>query len=83
MSGKTLTLAEIPVELRHCMGFCKLREYPNTYALHQATAFIPHDLGESGLHPEYGHTIHDLDEFQCRVPFDELASRSLPQFGVV
>src|SRR5918994_3907927 len=62
MNGKALTLAEIPVELRHCMGFCEFREYSNSYPLGQTTAFIPHDLGEGVLYLEHRHTARNLDE---------------------
>jgi hypothetical protein len=63
MPGKSLVFTDIPVEFRHRLGFCEPREHPYSNPLRQIATFIPHDLHQSGVHPEHRHAVYDIDEF--------------------
>jgi hypothetical protein len=78
VSGKVLTLAKVPVELRDLVGLREPREHPYPDTLRQVTAVIFHYLDYGVLHPQHGYAVDDLDQVESWVAIDKVVGCSSP-----
>ncbi len=78
VSGKVLTLAKVPVELRDLVGLREPREHPYTETRRQETAVKSNDHDYGVLHLQHGYDVDDLDQVESRITTDKLVGCSSP-----